>query len=271
MTGTKIILLGTGTPNIFADRMGPSFIVLYDEVTLLFDAGSGIVRRAKEAKIPLSQLDTLFISHLHTDHTLGLPDFMFAPSVSDRTNSVSIYGPKGTDSMISSLLKAYELDLHIRLFGLEKGSAEAYKYNISEISPGKIHEQNDVIVESFLVDHGDWPCFGFRIQTPDRIIIYSGDTRPCENLITKAKNCDILIHEVYSLKNFSLKSQKWQKYHQSMHTSTKELAFIANKVSPKQLVLFHQLYWQQSQEGLLNEVKLEYDGEVINGIDLLEL
>jgi ribonuclease BN (tRNA processing enzyme) len=271
MAETQIIFLGTGTPNIFSNRMGPSIAIKYEEEILLFDAGIGLVRRAKEAKLDISKLTTLFLSHLHSDHTVGLPDFMFTPSVSDRKTEIKILGPKGTQAMINSLRSAYQLDIQIRVEGLEKANPKTYTYNVVEFENGIVYTNQTFTIESFPVKHGNWDAVGFKITAPDKIIVYSGDTQPCETLIEVAKGCDVLIHEVYSLKNFHLKTPQWQNYHRNMHTSSKELALIAQKVSPKHLVLFHQLFWEQSPEGLVNEVKSNYKGMVINAKDLLIL
>jgi len=93
-------------------------------------------------------------------------------------------------------------------------------------------------------------------------------TTPSTNLIKNAKGCDVLVHEVYSTAGFAKRPPKWQRYHVSFHTSTAELAKIANQVKPRLLVLTHQLFWGTSEEDLLKEIRTLYKGKVVSADDL---
>jgi len=265
---TKIILLGTGTHVLDSDRMGPSLAIQYEEEIIIFDAGPGLIRRAKKSELNQKLLKVLFLSHLHSDHTSGLPDFMFTPSVLGRPGPVKIYGPPGTRDMVENIEKAYAQDVHIRVHGNEQGKAKNYVYEVIEIESGKIYEENKFQILPFLVEHGEWPSFGFRITTPDRTIVYSGDTKPCDNIIKYSKRCDVLIHEVYGIADFQKDDLGWQKYHPRMHTSTIELAHIANEIKPDLLVLNHQLFFDNSESELLYQIKNLYEGRVVSGHDL---
>jgi ribonuclease BN (tRNA processing enzyme) len=100
------------------------------------------------------------------------------------------------------------------------------------------------------------------------VICISGDTAPYNKLVEYYQGCDILIHEVYSLNGFKRRMPEWQKYHSSVHTSTHELAELATKAKPKLLILYHQLFMSVSEEDLLQEIKDNYEGEVVSGKDL---
>jgi ribonuclease BN (tRNA processing enzyme) len=124
-------------------------------------------------------------------------------------------------------------------------------------------------VEAFKVEHGGWPeAFGFHFITPDKRIVISGDCTWSARLIEVAKNCDVLVHEVYSLDAWSRRPPKWQTYHKNFHTSTLQLADVATKVQPKLVVLYHQLIWDSTEEKLLKEVTDHYKGKVVSGKDL---
>ncbi len=265
---TNIILLGTGTPIIDPDRMGPSLSIQYGREIVLFDAGPGLIRRAKKANLNPETLKVIFLSHLHSDHTAGLPDFMYTPSVEGRPGPVKIYGPSGTQEMINNIKKAYSQDVQIRVNGYEQGKKENYDFEVIEIEDGKTYVENHIQILPFLVEHGEWPSFGFRITTPDRIIVYSGDTKPCKNIIKYSRECDVLIHEVYSSSGLREKSIKWQNYHTHMHTSAIELAQIANKIQPDLLILTHQIFWNTSEKELLYQITNLYEGRVVSGHDL---
>jgi ribonuclease BN (tRNA processing enzyme) len=274
-TDTKLILLGTGTPFADPTKSGPSLAIVVNNTSYIVDCGPGVVRRAAEASklgfpsLEAAQLKTLFITHLHSDHTIGLADIILTPAVLDRNAPIRIYGPVGSKKMTDDLMSAYKEDIAIRINGLEKGDAIAYQVYTNEIKEGQIYKDSNLTVTAFNVQHGQWDnAFGFVFQTKDKKIVISGDCTYSENLIKYAKDCDILVHEVYSNAGLKKRTQRWQDYHSTFHTSTYQLADIANKVKPKLLILNHQLTFGTSLQSLLDELKLKYAGPVVNGADL---
>jgi ribonuclease BN (tRNA processing enzyme) len=274
-TDTKLILLGTGTPFADPTKSGPSLAIVVNNTSYIVDCGPGVVRRAAEASklgfpsLEAAQLKTLFITHLHSDHTIGLADIILTPAVLDRNAPIRIYGPVGSKKMTDDLMSAYKEDIAIRINGLEKGDAIAYQVYTNEIKEGQIYKDSNLTVTAFNVQHGQWDnAFGFVFQTKDKKIVISGDCTYSENLIKYAKDCDILVHEVYSDAGLKKRTQRWQDYHSTFHTSTYQLADIANKVKPKLLILNHQLTFGTTLQSLLDELKSKYAGPVVNGADL---
>jgi len=90
---TRVILLGTGTPNPDPKRSGPSVAIVVDEEVYIVDFGPGIVRRAIKAGLTPSQLTRAFLTHLHSDHTVGYPDLILTPVVAGRIVPLEVYGP----------------------------------------------------------------------------------------------------------------------------------------------------------------------------------
>lgn len=274
-TRTKIVMLGTGTPNADPERSGPSVAIVVNDTPYLIDCGPGVVRRASAAHragveaLRVSNLKHVFITHLHTDHTLGLADLIFTPWVLDRDEPLEVYGPPGTRAMTDHLLKAYEQDIRIRIDGLEPANTVGYQVNVHEIEPGEIYTDENVIVSAFKVKHGSWQhAYGFRFRTPDRAIVISGDTTPTSILVENAEGCDVLIHEVYSQAGFERRAPEWQRYHAVFHTSTLELAQLARRIQPELLILYHQLFWGATDKELLKEIGRTYDGRVVSAKDL---
>jgi ribonuclease BN (tRNA processing enzyme) len=272
---TKLVLLGTGTPFADPTKSGPSLAIVVNNTSYIVDCGPGIVRRAAEASklgfpsLEASQLKIVFITHLHSDHTIGLADIILTPAVLDRNAPINIYGPVGSKKMTDDLMSAYKEDIAIRINGLEKGDAIAYQVYTNEIKEGQIYKDSNLTVTAFNVQHGQWDnAFGFVFQTKDKKIVISGDCTYSENLIKYAKDCDILVHEVYSDAGLKKRTQRWQDYHSTFHTSTYQLADIANQVKPKLLILNHQLTFGTSLQSLLDELKSKYAGPVVNGADL---
>ncbi len=103
---------------------------------------------------------------------------------------------------------------------------------------------------------------------PDKIIVISGDASPSEKITEYASGADILIHEVYYKKAFDTKTELWKNYHARHHTSTIELADIADKAQPKLVVLYHILFWGATDEDMINEISTKYKGKVIVAKDL---
>jgi ribonuclease BN (tRNA processing enzyme) len=272
---TQIVLLGTGTPNADPDRSGPSVAIVVNNTPYLIDFGPGVVRRAAAAfrkgikGLEVKKLNRAFLTHLHSDHTAGYPDLILTPWVLERTDPLEVFGPKGIKAMTEHLLEAYREDIDIRLGGGEPSNKTGYKVIAHEIKPGVVFKDANVTVKAFLVDHGAWPeAYGFRFETTDRTIVISGDCRPSASVIANCNGCDVLIHEVYSQAGFARRPPEWQKYHSRYHTSSHELAQIAQKARPGLLVLYHQLFWGTTEEDLLKEVRAEYTGKVVSGHDL---
>ena len=272
---TQVVLLGTGTPNADPERSGPSLAIIVNNTSYVVDCGPGVVRRAAEAKnkgiasLAAAKLKRLFITHLHSDHTLGYPDIILTPAVLERNEPLEVYGPKGLQAMTNHILAAYKEDIDIRVHGLEYGNANAYKVNVHEVKEGIVYKDSNLVVKAFKVHHGSWPeAFGYRFETADKIIVVSGDCTYSENLVKNAQGCDILVHEVYSMEGFAKRDQHWQNYHSVFHTSTEQLAEIANKVKPGILVLTHQLLWSSSKEKLMEEIQKKYSGKILYGNDL---
>ncbi len=271
----RVVLLGTGTPNAEPDRSGPAAAVIVKDSAYIVDCGPGVVRRAVEAArrgekaLEASRLDKLFVTHLHSDHTAGLPDFILTPWVLGRDKPLTVFGPPGTKKMVSSILDAYDEDILMRTEGKEPANREGFKVEVREISAGVVYRDRNVTVTAFPVHHGDWKhAFGFRFEGPDRIIVISGDGAPEPDISYSCRGCDILVHEVYSVAGFNTRPPDWQDYHRDAHTSSVDLGRLAAKVKPGLLVLTHQLLWGVSPKDLLKEIKTVYDGPVVFGKDL---
>lgn len=273
--GTRVVLLGTGTPNADPDRWGPATAVVVGETAYLVDCGPGVVRRAAAAyrkgikALAPKNLRWVFITHLHSDHTLGYPDLVLSPWVLERDQPLEAYGPKGLENMTRHILEAFSEDIRIRVEGLEPANTEGYKVNVHEIAPGVVYRDGNLTVRAFAVKHGSWAqAFGYRFETPDRTIVISGDTTPTQAIAENCDGCDLLVHEVYSWAGFQKRSPLWQKYHASFHTSTLELAEIAKQARPGLLILTHQLFWGSTEDELLQEIRRHYHGRVVSGRDL---
>ena len=275
---TQIVMLGTGNPSADPERSGPSVAIVVNGQPYIVDCGPGVVRRASAAfrkgitAFEFPKLKTAFITHLHSDHTLGYPDLIFTPWVMRRKDPLEVYGPAGLKAMTDHLLAAYKEDIDIRTNGLEQGNRTGYKVNAHEIKPGVIYKDQNVTVKAFLVHHGSWrEAYGYRFETPDKVIVLSGDCAPSPSVIENCDGCDVLLHEAYTQLGYDESKPDWRKYITNFHTSTKELAELATKAKPKMLVLYHQMFFggeKDTEEGMLKEIRDLYRGEVASAHDL---
>jgi ribonuclease BN (tRNA processing enzyme) len=272
---TKIVMLGTGTPIPDPDRMGPSVLIVVDSTPYFFDAGTGIVRRAvaaQRAGVPglrMPQLQRVFLTHLHSDHTLGLADLLFTPWIQGRSVPLDVYGPPGTHRLVNGILDGNFEDIQERLAASGGPSPDGWKANVHEIAAGIVFRDERVTVRAFAVPHAGWKyAYGYRIETPDRTIVISGDTRPSPAIATACNGCDVLIHEVYSDSGFANIPLVRQRYHSAAHTPATELGRIAMAARPKLLILTHLLFFGASEERLLAEVRSTFTGNVVVAHDL---
>lgn len=288
-TGTHIVFLGTGTPVPEPKTQGPSLAIIVNGATYIVDTGVGLVRRAAEAyghgvgPLGVDNLKTAFITHLHSDHTMGLPDLIYTPWIFGRTSPLELYGPSGTSDMVKHIEAAWSQDIDARITGGEGGNPTGYKVNVHEIQPGVIYQDANVKVTAFKVSHINWNnAFGFRFDTADqKSIVISGDRRdaPSDQLEKICNGCDILVHEVfagdglletvYSTKTFPKTAEQWHKYMTASHTQAEDLARIATNAKAKTLILHHQVFLGKTGETeMVAKVRKGYQGQIKFAHDL---
>jgi ribonuclease Z len=266
----EVTLLGTGTPLPVMERFGPSILIQAGSETLLFDAGRGCLQRLRQIDVSYDKIDALFLTHLHSDHIVGLPDLWLTGwLVSGRSRPLNVYGPAGTKQMTEYLQKAFAFDIKIRV-GDDKKFEEGSNLFTSEIEQGSIYEKNGVRVIAIKVDHHpDIPAFGYRIEYNGHSVVLSGDTRYCENLISFAKGTDLLVHEVVIAPDTVSKTDpKYPVF--AHHTTVEQAAKVFNEVKPKLAAYSHVVKpFGQNEQELLRRTKAHYSGPVIIGEDLM--
>jgi len=276
---TKLIVLGSGTPNPDPNRAGSAYAVVVNETPYLIDFGPGVIRRAASLSPPwggkieamtVKNFEHAFLTHIHSDHSAGLADLLLTPWIMGRDKKLNLYGPKGLEQMASSTLEAFEDDINYRIYGTQPSNKIGYKFNFYLLTEGLIYEDENVSVEAFTVPHGSFDdAYGFRFTTEDKVIVFSGDTGPSKTLEKFAAGADILVHEVYSNAGFLKKTKDWQIYHQGHHTSTFEVGEIASRAKPKLLLLSHILFWGSTTDEILKETQSTYKGEIKIAEDLM--
>jgi ribonuclease Z len=262
------------------DRFGPSTLVETAETRLLFDCGRGTMQRINQIDTNAAKFDKLFLTHLHSDHTTGIPDLWITGYLRQRYEKpLRVWGPRGTGEMISLLEKAFRVDMKVR-----HQEREHYGFHVSEsglginaydIDEGFIFEENGVRVIPFRVNHhdlySDEPSLGYRIEYNDRSVVVSGDTRYCMNLIKYSKDVDLLVHEVAAAPLGVGVPDRYRGPLQH-HTLPEECGKVFSAVNPKLAVLYHIVQFEGiSLEKMMERTRREYNGPVVFGEDLMQI
>ena len=198
-SGLKVILLGTlGGPTANAQRLGISTLVVAGSETLLFDCGRSLMTGLARLAINPADVTKVFLTHLHSDHVVGLPEIYLFPWASQgRSTPLQVWGPQGTHDMVGHLQKAFAFDIRVRRDVDEKFPAQGIEAIVKDIHEGVVYAANGVKVTAFRVDHAPVsPAFGYRIDYRGRSVVLSGDTKPSDNLVKFSQGVDVLIHEV---------------------------------------------------------------------------
>lgn len=275
----RVTLLGTGSPAPVMDRFGPGVLVQAGGKTLLIDCGRGTTQRLLQAGLRLGQVDALFLTHLHSDHVVGIPDLWLTgwleTNYAQRKGPFVVFGPVGTQGLMQGLLQAYDWDIQARIGDQDLKPANL-RPEVTQFKPGVIYDQGGVKVTAIEVDHGELlkPAFGFRVDYAGRSVTVSGDTRFSENLIEKAAGTDLLIHQVAAVREALLASPVF-KVILSHHTSPAEAGVVFTRVKPKLAVFYHFVLLATPTVAALTEqdvwemARKTYSGPLLIGEDLM--
>lgn len=287
----KVVMLGTGMPLPDPKRRGPAVAIVVGGRSYLFDAGEGVWRGAGAMtpyyggpfpELAAAKLNIVFLTHLHTDHTVGLPSLMLSPWTMGRKSPIDVYGPPGTERLVTHLTEAYYRDIVARQMDPSQHNGTGWVARPHEFGePGLVYQDENIRVEAFrVVHHTDPHTFGFKVTAGGRVIVISGDCRPSPELIEAARGADVLLHEAIGSKDRD--KQPWGKSANLrldfgevdvaglFHTTTKQLAEIAGTAKPGVLVLYHEQNWSDpfDPDRLAKEVaEFGYKGRVISARD----
>lgn len=278
----KVTLLGTGTPVPVPDRFGPSTLIEAGGQKLLIDAGRGAAIRLDQLGVPIGELDALFLTHYHSDHTVGIPDLWLTgwleAHFGTRTEPLRVIGPTGAKTLMKHLERAYALDVKIRIED-EKLAPRGAAIAVEEFSSdGVVYESHGVRVVTFEVDHGEAikPAYGYRIEYDGRAVVVSGDTRFNRNVIKYGAGADLLVHEV-AIARPELLAEPFIQRIMAHHTMPDDAGRVFAQARPKLAAFTHLVFLASKSfppatvDDLIAETRRTYDGPLVAGEDLMQI
>jgi ribonuclease Z len=281
----RITLLGTGNPRPAADRFGPSSLVEAGRHRVLVDAGRGATIRLLQAggRELLSGIDLVLLTHLHSDHTVGLPDVWLTGWLFGRERPLPVYGPPGTEAMARHLERAYQFDVANRRDEGEKLPAAGAELPATDVSiqpqgagARVVFDRDGLRILAFPVDHGpDTPAYGYRFEYAGRTAVFSGDCRPTPGLIVQAHRADVLVHEVVSpaleRRRALVTDRAAVEGIIARHTTPEEAGRIFALARPRLAVYTHIVPSVATAADLVPATRKEYRGRLAVGYDLMSI
>ena len=252
----ELILLGTGSPVHVGHRFGPSQVITDGTTRILVDTGWASTLRLVQAGVPPQSIDAVFFTHLHSDHTTDLADFLVMRWVGGVRQAVPIYGPEGTKRMVHGFQEAMAADTKYRLdHHGDKLWSGGLAADITEIEAGEepveVARIGEIAVKAYEVDHRPVkPAYGFRFEKDGRSIAVSGDTNPCPGLLSGARDADILVCDSMNVGMMKQLEERLRTIGNTVqaslledahdyHADIKDMAGLAQEAGVKHLVLSH--------------------------------
>jgi ribonuclease BN (tRNA processing enzyme) len=291
--GTRVITLGTqGGPFPQAHRAQSSNLLLVNGTQYIIDAGDGVARRLAKGKFSTAAIGTIFLTHLHDDHTAGLGTLMSAAWDQNRTSPINVYGPPRTNELVKAAIQYFNISAEIRIDDGGKTVPLRQVFFGHDVGTGLVFQDANIKVTAvenshfdFHKDRGKHKSYSYRFETPDRVIVFTGDTGQSDALAELAKDADLLFSETNTFedrKQMMIENGQWQRMTQSEreglerqgafgHMTQRMLGEMATRANVKTVVLTHLTYSPSGNyERRAEEVRKYYSGPVILAKDLME-
>jgi ribonuclease Z len=260
----KVTLLGTGTPPPLMNRFGPATLVQVGSKTILFDAGRGATQRMWQIKAPFGKLDALILTHLHSDHVVGIPDIWLTGWLRGpygrRDDPLRVLGPAGTEDMMTHLQAAYAWDVNTRVED-QKMSREAAGIVATDVAPGVVYEADGVTIT--------------RIDYDGRSVVISGDTKRVQSLVDAARGVDLLVHSIGAAKPELLAAAPIWRAIMAHHIEPEDAGRVFAKTAPTMAAFTHVVALTNGKippvgaEEIMTRTRTTYDGPLTMGQDLM--
>lgn len=288
---TKVITLGTqGGPIPTVDRAQPANALVVRDRVYLIDAGNGVGRQLVAAGINHRRVGHIFITHHHDDHNADLGTLLGLQWATGRRAETHVYGPAGTELAMKGFLQFFAPNASLRLAdskGMRPPESVFIAHDIS--GSGPVFQDDLITVTAQENCHfaqvpgagraAKEKSYAFRFKTPDKVVVFSGDTGPCPVLAEFARDADILVHEVIDLTLIEktlgenlppLAVRSMMRHMAEEHTSAEEVGKLASAARVKQVVLTHVIPGgKESDSTYLEPLRRHFKGPAVLARDLM--
>ncbi|MCP4619256.1 MAG: MBL fold metallo-hydrolase [Bradyrhizobium sp.] len=272
----RVVLVGTGGPEINPTRFGYATLIEAGGQKLLFDAGRGVVQRLYESRVNPREVTKIFLTHLHNDHIEGLPTLWITPwFLLARDKPLEIWGPPGTEKMVKGMREMFsDVEKRGGVNGFNK--IEYMNTKVTEIKAGPVYENDGLKVSAFTVSHGDGdPAVGYKIEYGDRSVVLSGDTVYSSNVVAAAKGADLLIHNVVGFSDAWVARPGAEKHRAAVASklaSPEQVARAFSESKPRLAIISHivkkDLSGKEGDDFIVKQIRKDgYTGPMLMGED----
>lgn len=276
----KVTLLGTGIPNPDVNAFGTSTLIEAGDQRVMIDCGRGTVIRMAQSGVPLGVVDTLILSHYHSDHYAGIFDLLMTGTIqqpfSNRGGPLHVYGPPGVEQIAEGAWLATQPDRDIRVADSEIDPEHMRIIPHVYEQQGVVYDRGGLKIIAIEVDHGEFirPAYAFRVEYSGHVFVHSHDTRYNENLIAQAQGADVFIHEVAAARAETLANYPRVKIAIDHHASPREVGRVFAQTQPRLAMLTHLVLLPPEPLPIgvvMAELAEEFNGTVLVAEDLMTI
>jgi ribonuclease BN (tRNA processing enzyme) len=293
---SRLITLGTAAgPSLRPDRVQSCNLLTVNRTHYVVDAGDGLARRIAQAGVDVREIGTIFITHHHDDHTAGLGTLMSLAWDRQRTKPIHVYGPPKTEELVKAAVQYFSISAEIRIADGGRSVPIAQVFFGHDVGTGMIYQDANIKVTAVENSHfafhkgpaaGKHKSYAYRVETPDRVIVFTGDTGFSDAVTALAKGADLLVTETSSCedrKQAMIKDGRWQAMTPAEqegimqqatqgHMSLEDIGKMAGSAEVKTVVLSHltQRVGSDDYTPWAEEVKKHFSGQVLVAKDLME-
>ena len=295
-TVTRLITLGTASgPSTRPDRAQSSNLLTVNGTHYVVDAGDGAARRLAEADVDLREIGIIFLTHHHDDHTAGLGTLMSLAWDRQRTKAIHVYGPPRTAELVKAAVQYFTISAEIRIADGGRTVPITQVFVGHDVGAGVIYQDANIKVRAVENSHfafhtgpasGKAKSYSYRVETPDRVIVFTGDTGTSDAVTDLAKGADLLVTETSSSedrKQAMINDGRWQAMSAAEqvgimrqaaqgHMSLDDIGKMATRANVKTVVLSHltQRVGTDDYTSWAEDVKKHFSGQVLVAKDLME-